>query len=168
MKSCFFVISAGKSLPAELSQWWAGGCDHSVQGRLVWRTGSERVMHKHHFWEFTQTFDTPLHFTSSVFASFAERTCAQPVTQPWEMSHAWSLTESERGSLFSSFTINVSFNTDVKVLALHSEGVFVLPVCSRPRSFKQLIGGLDDVKNKQCESNEVKAKWVNWWPDCFN
>lgn len=32
----------------------------------------------------------------------------------------------------------------------------------RPRSFKQLIGGLDDVKKKQCESNEVKEKWVNW------
>lgn len=27
-----------------------------------------------------------------------------------------------------------------------------------PRSFKQLIGGLDDVNNKQYDSDEVKAK----------
>lgn len=51
----------------------------------------------------------------------------------------------------------------VKVLALLYEGAFVLRLLSyvhscRPRSFKQLIGGLDDVKKKQCESNEVKEK----------
>lgn len=112
------------------------------------------MTHKHHFREFAQTFDASLHF----YVPFAERTCAQPVTQPWETSRAWSSTESERESLLSSFPMNIRFNTAVKVLALQSEGVSVLPVCSPPRSFKQLIGGLDNVINKQCESNEVKAK----------
>ena len=104
---------------------------------------------------------------SHVFVSFAERTFAQPVPPLWEMSHAWSLIESQWGSLL---TMNISFHTpgqSVAHFALLSKDIFVLLVCSAahlhifPRSFKQLIGGLDDVNNKQYDSDEVKAKWVH-------
>lgn len=104
---------------------------------------------------------------SHIFVSFAERTFAQPVPPLWEMSHAWSLIESQWGSLL---TMNISFYTlgqSVAHFALHCKDIFVLLVCSAthlhifPRSFKQLIGGLDDVNNKQYDSDEVKAKWVH-------
>lgn len=104
---------------------------------------------------------------SHVFVSFAERTFAQPAPPLWEMSHAWSLIESQWGSLL---TMNISFYTpgqSVAHFALLCKDIFVLLVCSAahlhifPRSFKQLIGGLDDVNNKQYDSDEVKAKWVH-------
>ncbi|CAG05402.1 unnamed protein product, partial [Tetraodon nigroviridis] len=46
---------------------------------------------------------------------------------------------------------------DVRTASYTAVGDVTCLVIDR-ESFKQLIGGLDDVKNKQCESNEVKAK----------
>uniref|UniRef100_A0A671W648 cGMP-dependent protein kinase n=1 Tax=Sparus aurata TaxID=8175 RepID=A0A671W648_SPAAU len=59
---------------------------------------------------------------------------------------------------------NLWKHSSVAHFALLCKDIFVLLVCSAahlhifPRSFKQLIGGLDDVNNKQYDSDEVKAK----------
>lgn len=90
---------------------------------------------------------------SRAFVSLAERTFALPVTQLWETSHVWSSIESERGSLFQPLT---AFYTVAKFLGKGISMPSLIYVF--PRSFKQLIGGLGDVNNKQCDSDEVKAK----------
>lgn len=92
------------------------------------------------------------------FSPFIEKMFAQPVSPPRATSHVWSLMESESASLF---TVNVRWTRRRSELGLFFKGSFVPSAsasCLCRRSFKQLIGGLEDVGSKQSDSDEVKAK----------
>lgn len=66
---------------------------------------------------------------------------------------------SERGSLFDDNRFLHAIGAGGH--ALSEKAPLSCPhslVSVRLRSFKQLIGGLGDANNKQCDSDEVKAK----------